>query len=382
MRTKVRIHCVRVGLSPLLILLFCFYVASVCMASENALSVRYAKGFTIEKQADGVMLTIRPQGGKEGRGLRYLLVPRGGKTKPAPSGVKVIAVPVQRLVVLSTTPLAYIDAAGCTNRIVGLAGSKYVNTPSVIKRIQEGRIKEVGKESAIRIEALMDLSPDLIIDSGAASAYENYPKLTEVGLSIMDITDFMEAHPLGRFEWIKILSLLLGTEEHAVKLFNDTALRYNQLTAKAASQKNRPRILTGTPFQGQWWIAKGGSFTARYITDAGGDYLWSNTTGSGSTPMDVETVYERSMDADIWINTGTWERINQAKQADPRFGTIPALEKGQLYNNNKRVNNNGGNDFWESGMLRPDEVLSDLISIFHPDLLPGRELVYYRKLTR
>jgi len=44
------------------------------------------------------------------------------------------------------------------------------------------------------------------------------------------------------------------------------------------------------------------------------------------------------------------------------------------------MNDYGGNDYWETGSLRPDLVLADLIKILHPDLLPEHELVFRRRL--
>jgi iron complex transport system substrate-binding protein len=57
-----------------------------------------------------------------------------------------------------------------------------------------------------------------------------------------------------------------------------------------------------------------------------------------------------------------------------------AYQIGAMYNNNARLNEYGGNDYWEGGLANPDVVLADLIKIFHPELLPDHELVYYRKL--
>ena len=37
-------------------------------------------------------------------------------------------------------------------------------------------------------------------------------------------------------------------------------------------------------------------------------------------------------------------------------------------------------DFWETGVLEPHLILADLISIFHPEILPGHELKYYARL--
>ena len=57
-----------------------------------------------------------------------------------------------------------------------------------------------------------------------------------------------------------------------------------------------------------------------------------------------------------------------------------AFKAGRVFNNDRRLNEHGGNDYWESGSLRPDIVLADLIKILHPQLLPDHELVFYRRL--
>ena len=349
-------------------------------ADDGLFSLSHARGFKLERRTDGILATIWSDGERNGRPIRYLMVPNGETAAPDDPTIQLIAVPVRRLVCLSTTHLAYIDAAGCTDRLVGLADFKHVNTPSVIRRIEAGRIKAVGHFNDLRIETLLDLTPDLILTSASGTVYDSGPKLREAGLPIAAVVDHLETHPLGRLEWIKFLGLLLGTHDHAYRYFDETAALYSELVGKTSTLEARPRVLTGAPFQGQWWVVRGDSFMARYIGDAGGDYLWSSMAGTGSLPMDIEVVYERALDADVWLNTGVWRRVGDALSADPRFGILPALKIGQLYNNDNRLNQWGGNDFWESGMLHPEIVLADLIAIFHPDLLPTHELVYYRRL--
>jgi iron complex transport system substrate-binding protein len=52
----------------------------------------------------------------------------------------------------------------------------------------------------------------------------------------------------------------------------------------------------------------------------------------------------------------------------------------QIFNNDNQLAETGGNDFYESGVVEPDRILSDLIVIMHPQLLPSYKLKYYRKL--
>ena len=68
------------------------------------------------------------------------------------------------------------------------------------------------------------------------------------------------------------------------------------------------------------------------------------------------------------------------KATDERFGHLPVVTSGKVYNNNARVRPTGANDYWESATVHPEWVLADLIEIFHPGLQADHHLKYYRKL--
>ena len=127
-------------------------------------------------------------------------------------------------------------------------------------------------------------------------------------------------------------------------------------------------------------MAGGRSFAARLIKDAGGSYLWSDNLSTQTIPLDLESVYARAVSADIWINPGAARDLDELISFDERFSALPVLQKGRVYNNNERMTEGGGNDYWESGAVRPDLVLSDLIAVFHPDLMTDHRFFYYRKL--
>ncbi len=362
--------------------LLLFYAAGALALEQKPVRLEYARGFEVQNHSGCRLVTIRAGWKESGRAFRYLLVPRGTVIPREYPPAQVIFVPVERVVSLSTTHLAYMDAAGMTDRLVGLSGFKYVNTPSVRRRIDAGELKEVGQFTNLNIETLIDLAPDLILASASGSIYDEHPKIMEAGLPVVLVIDHLEAHPLGRVEWIKFLSLFFDTTEHAGQLFKEIEARYTRIAKIAANAASRPMVITGAPFQGQWWVPGKNSFVARFVMDAGAELAFPAFSGSGSRPMAIEAVYEKALKAQIWLNVGNWQKIQEAKDADPRFSTIPALLSGQVYNNNKRLNQWGGNDFWESGVLRPDAILADLLAILHPDLMPDHELVYYQPLAR
>ena len=67
---------------------------------------------------------------------------------------------------------------------------------------------------------------------------------------------------------------------------------------------------------------------------------------------------------------------------DQRFASLPAVASGGVWNNNLRMSPGGGNDYFESAILHPDKVLTDLVKIFHPALLADKTFTYYKKIAK
>jgi iron complex transport system substrate-binding protein len=65
---------------------------------------------------------------------------------------------------------------------------------------------------------------------------------------------------------------------------------------------------------------------------------------------------------------------------DTRFADFHSWKTGAVYNYNRRVNDIGSNDYWESGAVNPQLILADLIRILHPGVLPQDSLFYYKQL--
>ncbi|HCK23371.1 MAG TPA: iron ABC transporter substrate-binding protein, partial [Bacteroides graminisolvens] len=114
--------------------------------------------------------------------------------------------------------------------------------------------------------------------------------------------------------------------------------------------------------------------------DAGGSYFYANdTTASGSRSSTIEEALVHFGQADVWVGADA-SSLEELGSIDKKYGLFKAFKNKQVYNINKRKNKNGGNDYWESGVARPDLLLSDMIRILHPELLPDYETVYMEKL--
>jgi iron complex transport system substrate-binding protein len=126
-------------------------------------------------------------------------------------------------------------------------------------------------------------------------------------------------------------------------------------------------------------VPKGNSFAATYLVDAGADYLWSDEPGTGNLPLDFEAVFDRAAAADVWLHPGAARSIAELTERDPRLANFEAWKNAEVWNRDAKVLENGANDYWESGIVRPDLVLEDLIQILHNPDAPQR-LNYYRRL--
>jgi iron complex transport system substrate-binding protein len=75
-----------------------------------------------------------------------------------------------------------------------------------------------------------------------------------------------------------------------------------------------------------------------------------------------------------------WQTLAEVQAADERYANFAPLNNGRVYNANARLNEHGGNDYWENGIAEPHLVLADMIKILHPELLPEHELKFYRRM--
>jgi iron complex transport system substrate-binding protein len=284
-------------------------------------------------------------------------------------------------VTFSTTHIGFITALQMTECIKGVSGKDYFYDSLLRQKFEEGLVKDIGYVPAIDYETILQIKPDVIFMYGLEAADAGFvSRFRDAGTPVIMISEFLESHPLGKAEWIKLFAVLLGLEEKGDSIFYDVSENYLKYAAAAKNIEIKPKVLTGLPWKGTWYMAGGSSFMAKLINDAGGDYLWSDNASEDYIPLNLEAVISRAGDADVWINCGTAASINELLSRDSRFENVKALKNGNVFNNNARLNEAGGNDFWESGTVRPDLILKDLIGIFHPSLIEADEMMYYERL--
>jgi len=344
----------------------------------------HAAGFTIDYRGHYKVVTVLEPWQDADRGFEYVLVQCG---TPVPDGfeaAQVVTVPVRSIVALSTTHLAHLDRLGVVDRLVGTGSADHISTPSVRDRLDRGAAIEVTRNLATNIEAIIGLAPDLVMTHSIGDPEGDvHPVLSAAGLAVVLNAEYVEKSPLGRAEWLKFTAAFFNREAEANALFAAIEREYRAVADRAAAiaPGDRPMVVSGFSYQGTWYVPGGESYAARLFSDAGADYPWSETPMSVTIPLDFEAVYDRAGAADIWLNGDpAWRTPTDAIADDPRYGEFRALAAGRYYSHTARTNSTGGNDYWETGPIEPHLVLADLVQIFHPELLPDRELVYYETL--
>ncbi|ANV89734.1 ABC transporter substrate-binding protein [Picosynechococcus sp. PCC 8807] len=341
----------------------------------------FARGFQVAYHGHYKVVTVRQPWETAQQDLTYVFVQCG---TPIPEGypeATIVEVPVNRVIALSTTYLPHLEVLKQSENLVGVGDRQLIYSPEIRAAIEAGDIQEVGNLQLDR-EAILSLQPDVILNYRLdASEGNNTSALDSLGLTVVLDAAHLEPTPLGRAEWLKFTALLFNKEAEANEIFGAIANRYQALVNQVKDLDTTPTVLSGSPYQGVWYVPGGKSYVAQLLRDANVNYPWDATTARLSLPLDFEAVLGRAKTADLWLNVNPdWQTTADIFQEDPRYELFEAVQNQQVYAANNRVAPGGGNDFWEGGTLNPDVILADVIKIAHPDQLPDHELYYYRHL--
>ncbi|MCS7323941.1 MAG: ABC transporter substrate-binding protein [Thermoflexales bacterium] len=346
-------------------------------------TVEDATGFTVEYFKHYKVVTVlQPWAGAKEQ-FKYVIVQCG---TPKPEGIEnalVIEAPANKVIAMSTTHLPHLEKLELLDRLIGLDSFLYVNNPRVREMIQAGGLIEIGSGAEVNVEKTIEAQPDLVMTYGVGDPqYDAHSKLLEAKIPTVINAEYVEGTPLGRAEWIKFTALFFNKEGKAQEEYAGMKKRYLALVEKVKQVTDKPAVLQGIAMKDQWFVPGGGSYAARLIRDAGGDYLWADDNSPSSLPLSFEAAYERAVKADVWL-LASFQRFDSLKallEAEPRYAELAAVKNGRVWNYDKRVNENGGNDYFESGVTSPDLLLADLVKILHPELLPEHELVFWRQI--
>lgn len=342
----------------------------------------YASGFRIDTLENGITeLLVRDswQGADTAFGHALMILPADSKQKK-PSGYtgQVITGPAQRIVAMSSTHVAMLDAIGCRDRIVAVSGKDYIFNRDVSENTE---IADVGNQDNADIETLVASKPDLVMLYGITSESRMQARLEELGIPYVYIGDYTEQTPVGKAEWLVALAHICGVRDAGAASFNKIPEAYDAVrNAVADAGLPKTKVMFNTPYADSWVLPAAESYQLRLIADAGGEPVYEPSDGNTSTAISMEDAYLLTDKADVWLNLGLATKMSDVKTLAPKLMTTRPVRTGRVYNSNRRITRAGGSDYYESAVINPHIVLKDLAAILHPGLFGDYKPVYYRKL--
>lgn len=344
-------------------------------------SVYYAHGFTIKYYDDCKVVSIRDPWDTLKVRKNYVLVDKEKRSRrfevpaEARNNAVIIPVPVDRAVIYTSVHAAMTEQLGCIDRICGVCEPEYIISEEILARVADGRIADLGMSTAPNIEKIIDMDTEVII----ASPFENsgYGNAEKIGVPIVEAADYMEGHPLGRTEWVRFYGLLFGCRDRADSLFFATCSKYDSLKALVSDipMEERPTVIMERKYGALWGVPGAGSYVALFHSDAGANYIFKDLPGTGSVQLSFEQVFEQAADADFWLlKYGTKKPMTYAdlRGEYKPYSNFAAFKNHKIYTCNTLVTS-----YYDDITIHPDQILADLMYIYHPNLLEGHQPKYY-----
>lgn len=342
----------------------------------SSVTVKYAKGFTVQDKDGYRILEVRDPLGESDVVYRYALIPRGTEPDGIPTNCTRLEVPISRAVCMTALQLSDFIVLDETEKIVGINSFKYLFNEKIKSRLANGETIRIGIEGNFDTEKILAIRPELILVSPFKKG--GYDVLRNLGIPLVTFLGYKEPYALGQAEWMKFIGLLTGEEEKAEETFRAIEERYLSLMKLADSAGSRPTVMSGEMHGGNWYVVGGKSYLANLFRDAGAQYFLTDDERYGGFYLDFETVYSKGSETQFWRIANSYPgdfSYDALRDEDARYADFRAFKEKKVIYCNLRTT-----PFYENTPVEPDIVLSDLIKIFHPELLPDHEPVYYTLL--
>ncbi|MBV7441699.1 ABC transporter substrate-binding protein [Weeksellaceae bacterium TAE3-ERU29] len=288
--------------------------------------------------------------------------------------------PLKNIVLLSSAAVGYLENINALNNISAVYDAQWTFSPKLHSKIENNEIKDLGNSATANIEQIISLKPDAVITFTDPSKAKLVEQIKQQKIPVIFLDEYLETQPLAKAEYIKLFGFLTNKQNTADSLFSIVEQNYLTLKAKTENIKNKPTVITNIMRGDVWYMSGGKSFNANFINDAGGNFIWKNNNDTGSVLLSFEEVLSKGKNADFWINASNFKTYEELSNAYKNNKLFKAFETKSVYNPIKRENTNMANDIYETGNVRPDWVLEDLIHIFHPEILPNHKFVFYKAL--
>ncbi|MBR0064600.1 MAG: ABC transporter substrate-binding protein [Paludibacteraceae bacterium] len=309
----------------------------------------------------------------------------------------VIKEPLRRIGTMSTVQVGFLHALDALDALVAVCNPELIYTPL------KGTETDLGDSMKPSAERVLQAGLDALLAVNYGQ-YDNLEaaRLDKLGVPVIYINEWQEGSPLARAEWIRPIGALVGKLHEADSLFNEIESKYLSLSAEGgltaqcsdsaavqqhsgltAQRSNSEGVLTaersnsatvlqpegrsimsGNNFRGTWYVPSGKNYLAYLFKDAGAQYPFYDDDRATSIPLTMEETIHYFHDADVWVGAGG-NSLAELAQMDEKHTWFRAYQTGRVYNWRKQRLPGGANNFWERGVVHPEEMLEDVINILN-----------------
>ena len=326
---------------PIICLLLCFAGCAKQSAEQGSVPAgnKYATGFAITETDSGTVVEVFQ-----------------------PYKRLCVREPLHRIGTMSTVQVGFLYAIDAMNSLVAVCNPELIYTPLKGDEIDLGDSMKPSAERAL--QAGLDML--LAVNYGQ---YDNLEavRLEKLGIPLIYINEWQESSPLARAEWIRVIGALTGRLHQADSVFHEVETKYNGLITKS---QEPIAIMSGNNFRGTWYVPSGKNYLAYLFKDAGAAYPFYDDERETSIPLTIEETLRYFHDADVWVGANG-NSLAELAELDEKHTWFKAYQDGRVYNWRKQTKGGGPNNFWERGVVHPEEMLEDVIHILNnaPDSL-------------
>jgi iron complex transport system substrate-binding protein len=325
---------------------------AICKSDDfKPVPLKYAKHFKLFKKSDSWVLNL---------GQNNLLISKN-KVQSCAKDNWISPAKNNRLAVLSTNYIAYLDQLNSLEKVVAVETNQYISSPRY-QKIKKN-VAELGRP--VSFEKLIAKKPTLVLSYDYQGQGKLLAKrLKSFGIQTLLLSDFKEAHPLARAEYLKLIGILVGKYQEGFDDFNK--IESNYLSIKKLA-KNKPRVplIIGGIVGGSWLTSSLKGDINTIIKDAGGVRILKELVKASGTTLNLEQLLSKKWQPQVWLSQNMWISKKNVLKADGRHKLLSFWNRIDLWNYTKNSDGGSGIDYWERGQVRVDLVISDLYQILH-----------------
>lgn len=285
-------------------------------------------------------------------------------------------IPVETVGVSDTVAITFLEILGVIEKVRYVASMEFVTSPCLQKwarQLWESEGHEIKEANDPAVVTKQRAGVDVYFQS------ENNFVGEAFGDNSVFTSEAYDNGALTRPEWLGFFASFFNLEKVYYQYMGGLKERWYKTTNLTANVETRP-IVTMVSYL-DWYKP---NITYEVLMP---DYMHEIITAAGGTPKpkknfeDVNEFLKYIADAEYVIdqaaNVSTTSFFE--KYAMTGNESYPFVQNKGIYAIDKRMNINGGLDWYESALAKPDLVLRDVVSIIHPDLLE-KDRTYLRNI--